>query len=1481
MRKHLMRVLSLVLTIALLMSIFAPAVSAASYTDISGRWFTAAAERWAGYNITPVTGDKLRPEEFITKAEFYTMVTRLFGVLNEEDTSSVSDIKPEDWYTPVIGRMMHMGLIPLDAYTVEPTTNITREQAIKVIAEAFRLAGFNEYSLKLFKDYESISPEARDGLAQAVGKGYIKGITLDTLAPKEYLTRAQALTIFDNIAKGFYQTAGTYSANLQGNVLVNSPNVVLSQSSIQGDVYVAHGIGEGTFTLSNTSVSGRVVINGGGMHTINIVGCSIYGEILIDMPNGVPPVRLYTDSSSIGAIKIANGDVTVETSSAGSVTLNNSNNNVTVTGSVGDLVLNGEGNVLTIGESSTIGNIKLNASAIDNNITVSKGATVSSLYNDAGGLVLNNRGSINTASINASAELSGYKPYSVAALAPNLIYENYRPATPTPKPTGTPTPNKPTNPPYLGLVTPDGVKLNKDTIDMKQGETFQLVATVSPADAKDKTVKWSTSSDKIVTVSETGLIRAVGIKGEKAKVTVKTNVGGYTAVCEVRITEGVPSTTPSPSPSPSPSAAPSGVVSITGVEPVIIGGKLSLKGVTNPVSLANTVTKWAWSSSDTSVGTVSGSSSSATFTGTGSGKTTVTLTITEGGKTYSATAEVVVKSAMEAAEVASLSISPNPIKLSPNRMCQISLLVKYKGSTDAEVNEVGEATYKVENESIATVSEDGLVTATVNAKVGDKTKLIATSKRNPEITAEAAIEIIAPPQIVAINLTKFVSFIPSNMKVDAGKEYKDIGYLTAMDQYGNMIKNAKYELYGIPKGEGLIDAIDADGKTVYWEFTDVEDPKESPTPTNIPLKLYGPDYAKAYKDYDDSFEIVVDKDKTIKDFFEGDYKSGFVAHTYNNPESFGGDYPDKQKRDNDPEIFVSGKNKLNAFTKKTANDGKPYSLTVKSGLQINNLFNKDKTERGIVPLNSNYLRLYKNIPAQYLDNNDNMDTGEYYIAVRATDLDTKQSYIGFVEITVRKSIGITGIHIAATKNHTDNDNGVTLDRSKIIPNLTVGYLHSTSELPVKYTLATAEEANKTVDNDSYSGKDKDNELFDLNSNGQVTVRKGKEDSLIAGTYSILVKANNGDEIEYQPIPIGVTSVKYEFTNTPYAFALTTPDVVIGKSVGSVSVKSGTGYIKKKFELEKVTLGGNTDAIDPEPFAVDPSTGAITIIDTESIKTVIKGLITSPKEITYNLTISATSAVEGETDLYNKEIATVKITHNDINRIVARMPDGSAYSSLMGAQVSKIYKSGDRKLLKLIALDASGNQIPNVVFSINKIGGIAIADIPIIPLGISNEFLVIDKIDGLANLIRGAGEKSIELEIKGTDSIGATKVDVVTLVIFKEGLINVTVANTLYAPSNDPANKIPYELYEEIVDGATVKKYLLYIRLNLNTQQLNDLKVITEFGVTKKELTPDSLLVEISGKSIPPLSSIPLYVFVGDEWLSEKYEFNFKDVTPIP
>ncbi|MDY6276429.1 MAG: Ig-like domain-containing protein [Bacilli bacterium] len=89
--------------------------------------------------------------------------------------------------------------------------------------------------------------------------------------------------------------------------------------------------------------------------------------------------------------------------------------------------------------------------------------------------------------------------------------------------------------PYAEYQEPvTGVSLDEHNIELAKGNSQTLVATVTPAEAFNKNVTWSSDNANVATVSSEGVVNAVG--AGNATITVETVDGHFTDTCDVTVT---------------------------------------------------------------------------------------------------------------------------------------------------------------------------------------------------------------------------------------------------------------------------------------------------------------------------------------------------------------------------------------------------------------------------------------------------------------------------------------------------------------------------------------------------------------------------------------------------------------------------------------------------------------------------------------------------------------------------------------------------------------------------------------------------------------------------------------------------------------------------------------------------------------------------------------------------------------------------------
>ncbi len=161
------------------------------------------------------------------------------------------------------------------------------------------------------------------------------------------------------------------------------------------------------------------------------------------------------------------------------------------------------------------------------------------------------------------------------------------------------------------------ITLNKTSVTVREAESATVTATVSPSDATNKTVKWTTSDATVATVSG-GTITAVGVG--TATITATTS-NGLSKTVKVTVTENPDI------------VKPTGVTMSTSSLEIEKGSTGTLTATVKPTNATNkTLT---WTSSDATVATVN----DGVVTAVGAGMATITATTFNG---YKATATVTV-----------------------------------------------------------------------------------------------------------------------------------------------------------------------------------------------------------------------------------------------------------------------------------------------------------------------------------------------------------------------------------------------------------------------------------------------------------------------------------------------------------------------------------------------------------------------------------------------------------------------------------------------------------------------------------------------------------------------------------------------------------------------------------------------------------------------------------------------------------------------
>lgn len=278
---------------------------------------------------------------------------------------------------------------------------------------------------------------------------------------------------------------------------------------------------------------------------------------------------------------------------------------------------------------------------------------------------------------------------------------NTEPSSTTPTVTSsTPSPSTP--------VAVSGVALNKKVATVNVGKTVTVKATVTPANADNKTLAWTSSNTKIATVSN-GVVK--GVKAGRVIITAKTTDGSnISATCTVTVKQPVTR------------------ISLSKKATMYTGKKLTLKAKVNPANASNKAL--TWKSSNTKIAKVA---SNGVVTGVKAGTVKITATAKDGSR-KSATCTVTVRQS-----VSKITLSKTNVVLpKKGSSYNVRVTVAPKNAYNKNVA-VKSANTKVAKVSASTVKSGKTVKITAVKK--GKTKVAFTAKDGSKKSATCKVTV--------------------------------------------------------------------------------------------------------------------------------------------------------------------------------------------------------------------------------------------------------------------------------------------------------------------------------------------------------------------------------------------------------------------------------------------------------------------------------------------------------------------------------------------------------------------------------------------------------------------------------------------------------------------------------------------------------------------------------------------------------------------
>ena len=513
------KVLSVLLVVALFITMLPVAAFASNdvsttgntpaFSDMPDNWSTNALENALENGLLTGYDGKIMPDEYLTRAQMAAITSRAFGAAGMASLTGYSDVPTEAWYYNDMAKAVQMGVFMGDNGKLNPESSITRQEAFVVLARAIKLADGNAASLNGFSDKGSVASWALGAVSALKEAGYMSG-SGNRINPLSNITRAEFAQLMDNLLKGYFKAAGTYTSVPDGNIIINVPDVTLKNVTITGDLIIGDGVGDGNVTLDNVIVTGRTVIRGGGVNSIKITGNSSLQNIIIARVDG--KVRVFAeDGTEIGEVIIDGKDDVIIEGGFGTVTIESDGVVVTATNAeINSAVINGDSSKVIVSKNSTIGKLTANAPNAEIEVagkitdvvingegaSVSGSGTVTNVNANADNVSVT---TLNTA-VTAAAGTTGVTAGSKTVDAGNTVN------------TGSGSSGGSSGSSSKIFVTAINVTGANNATTVTNGGTLQMSATVAPTNATNQTITWSvTNGTGSATIDSNGLLTATSV----------------------------------------------------------------------------------------------------------------------------------------------------------------------------------------------------------------------------------------------------------------------------------------------------------------------------------------------------------------------------------------------------------------------------------------------------------------------------------------------------------------------------------------------------------------------------------------------------------------------------------------------------------------------------------------------------------------------------------------------------------------------------------------------------------------------------------------------------------------------------------------------------------------------------------------------------------------------------------------------------------
>ena len=177
-----------------------------SFKDVETHWAKDAVnDMGSRLIINGVSKEIFEPDRDISRAEFMAIVVKALGLMKPGAGKDVfGDVAKNAWYYDAVSAAYEYGIIAgYGNGKFDPDSKISREQVMVMIARAMEIVkqkvefsdGEEDKLLENYIDAEKSADYAKNSIAACIKTGIVVGRASNLIAPKDFITRAEAVVI--------------------------------------------------------------------------------------------------------------------------------------------------------------------------------------------------------------------------------------------------------------------------------------------------------------------------------------------------------------------------------------------------------------------------------------------------------------------------------------------------------------------------------------------------------------------------------------------------------------------------------------------------------------------------------------------------------------------------------------------------------------------------------------------------------------------------------------------------------------------------------------------------------------------------------------------------------------------------------------------------------------------------------------------------------------------------------------------------------------------------------------------------------------------------------------------------------------------------------------------------------------------------------------------------------------------------------------